>query len=136
MTIAKRPAAYIGGPAGSDDGALAERQAMAQAARQRGWPAPAIYADDGPPQVGGSGPALGRLEAAVIAGRHDGLHAVRRNRQLCPALAKGGPDASARPAGSAAPREAGSVTLRAQRRGPAPAPSLGRSAAGRPYRRV
>ena len=72
MTIAKRPAAYIGGPVGSGQGVLAERQAMAQAARQRGWPAPAIYAD-GTRQVGGSGPALARLEAAVIAGRHDGL---------------------------------------------------------------
>ena len=74
MTIAKRPAAYIGSPARSDDGVLAEQQALAHAARQRGWPAPAIYADDdGARQVGGCGPALGKLEAAIIAGRHDGL---------------------------------------------------------------
>ena len=74
MTIAKRPAAYIGGPADSDQGVLADRQAMAQAARQRGWPAPAIYADDdGTRPANGSGPALDRLEAAIIAGRHDGL---------------------------------------------------------------
>ena len=74
MTIAKRPAAYIGGPAGSDQGVLADRQAMAQAARQRGWPAPAVYADDdGTRQADGCGPALDRLEAAIIAGRHDGL---------------------------------------------------------------
>ncbi|HTP15366.1 MAG TPA: recombinase family protein [Streptosporangiaceae bacterium] len=126
MTMAERPAAYIGGPSCSDDGVLADRQAMAQAARQRGWPAPAIYADDGPGQAGRPGPALGRLEAAVIAGRHDGLlvavpgtlgnpaplmrllsHCTRHGVTVSfvPPLAAGCPNASARTAVSAGCRK-------------------------------
>jgi hypothetical protein len=45
---------------------------MAQAARQRGWPEPVMYADQ-PDPAGGPGPALGQLEAAIAAGRHDAL---------------------------------------------------------------
>jgi hypothetical protein len=45
---------------------------MAQAARQRGWPAPVMYADR-PDGAGEPGSALGRLEAAIAAGRHDAL---------------------------------------------------------------
>jgi hypothetical protein len=73
MTSPRRPAAYI--PlGGSDPGALPRRQAVAQAARQRGWPVPAIYAEDsGASLAAGSGPALERLSAAIAAGRHDVL---------------------------------------------------------------
>lgn len=67
MTFARRPAAYI--PAAAEPGALVSEQTMAKAARQRGWPAPEMYAD-GP---GEPGPAIGRLEAAITAGRHDAL---------------------------------------------------------------
>jgi len=70
VTFPRRPAAYI--PAASEPGALVTEQAMAQAARQRGWPAPEMYAD-GPSAAGEPGPALRRLEAAITAGRHDGL---------------------------------------------------------------
>jgi hypothetical protein len=69
VTFPRRPAAYI--PA-AEPGALVSEQAMAKAARQRGWPAPEIYAD-GLGAAGEPGPALRRLEAAITAGRHDAL---------------------------------------------------------------
>ena len=62
MTVSRRPAAYLRACPGLD------RQAMSRAARQRGWPAPAIYSDDGSVV-----PALDRLTAAVSAGRHDAV---------------------------------------------------------------
>jgi len=70
MTEARRPAAFIRAVPGSATGATArERQAVADAARQRGWPAPTVYVDDdGPDDT-----ALMRLEAAIVAGRHDVL---------------------------------------------------------------
>jgi hypothetical protein len=71
VTFPRRPAAYIPAAA-SEPGALVSERAMAQAARQRGWPAPEIYAD-GPSAAGEPGPALRRLEAAITAGRHDAL---------------------------------------------------------------
>ena len=70
MTFPRRPAAYI--PAAAEPGALVSEQTMAKAARQRGWPAPEMYADT-PGAAGEPGPALARLEAAITAGRHDGL---------------------------------------------------------------
>ncbi|HUK69581.1 MAG TPA: hypothetical protein VLW50_12660 [Streptosporangiaceae bacterium] len=74
MTAPKRPAAYIRTAAGSDAGALTrEHQAVTEAARQRGWPAPTVYADDGPDLADRYGKALDRLEAAIVAGRHDAL---------------------------------------------------------------
>jgi hypothetical protein len=46
--------------------------ALAEAAVSRGWPVPTIYCD-GPGMAAGAGLAVGRLEAAVCRGRHDGL---------------------------------------------------------------
>jgi len=69
-----RPAAYIRADPGADADALAgARQAVSQTARQRGWPEPVIYTDEGLGPAGSSSPALDRLAAAVIAGRHDAL---------------------------------------------------------------
>jgi hypothetical protein len=70
MTEARRPAAFIRAVPGSGSGATGrEREAVADAARQRGWPAPTVYAgEDGPDDT-----ALARLEAAIVAGRHDVL---------------------------------------------------------------
>jgi hypothetical protein len=67
MTSPQHPAAYIRIP-----GAWA-RHTMMQEARQRGWPAPEIYAEDERAADGSYGPALHRLEAAIVAGRHDAL---------------------------------------------------------------
>jgi hypothetical protein len=67
MTVPRRPAAYVRIP-----GAWA-RHAMTDAARERGWPAPTIYAEDDSGAAGSYGPALDRLEAAIVAGRHDAL---------------------------------------------------------------
>ena len=69
-----RPAAYI--RLALRPGALAparQRDAIAEVARQRGWPEPAVYADDGPVLADGYGPALDRLIAAIEAGRHDAV---------------------------------------------------------------
>jgi len=71
MTEPRRPAALIcAAPGSGPDAMTRERQAVTEAARQRGWPAPAVYADEEP---GPAGPALRRLEAAIVAGRHDAL---------------------------------------------------------------
>jgi hypothetical protein len=125
VTFPRRPAAYIPAAA-SEPGALVSEQAMAQAARQRGWPAPAMYAD-GPDAPGQPGPALLQLEAAITAGRHDGLliplprtlgdpaplmrllsrctqHGVAVSLVLPPAA--DGPDLSPRPAAAPAPAPA------------------------------
>jgi hypothetical protein len=74
MTEPRRPAAFIRAGPGSGAGATArERQAVADAARQRGWPAPVVYADDDQGRPGSDDTALARLEAAIVAGRHDAL---------------------------------------------------------------
>jgi hypothetical protein len=74
MTQPRRPAAYLCAAPGSPPGTLArEHQAVAEAARQRGWLPPPIYLDEGPAVAGRPGPALARLVAAVSAGRHDAL---------------------------------------------------------------
>jgi len=74
MTQPRRPAAYLCAAPGSPPGTLAgERRAVAEAARQRGWLQPAIYADAGHGRDGRPGPALVELEAAVSAGRHDAV---------------------------------------------------------------
>jgi hypothetical protein len=67
MSPARRPAAYIPGAAPHD------REALALATRQRGWPAPVVYADDEPGASGHDVSALNRLETAISAGRHDAL---------------------------------------------------------------
>jgi hypothetical protein len=46
--------------------------AMAEAAARRGWPVPTLYCD-GPGMAAGAGLAVGRLQAAVGRGCHDGL---------------------------------------------------------------
>jgi hypothetical protein len=67
MTSPRHPAAYIRIP-----GAWA-RHTMMQEAAKRAWSAPEIYAEDEPAADGSYGPALHRLEAAIVAGRHDAL---------------------------------------------------------------
>lgn len=51
---------------------VADWQPVLEAAAQRGWPAPVVYVA-GAGAGRGRGVVLGRLEAAVSAGRHDGL---------------------------------------------------------------
>ncbi len=67
-----RPAAYIRivsrpGERPSDR----QREAIIEVARDRGWPEPVVYADDGQATADGYGPALSTLSAAIGAGRHD-----------------------------------------------------------------
>lgn len=67
-----RPAAYI--RAARDAADLAhQRQAVADGAAQRGWPAPCIYLERRADVAAGRAPALAALAAAVEAGRHDAL---------------------------------------------------------------
>jgi DNA invertase Pin-like site-specific DNA recombinase len=75
MTVPRRPAAYLCGAQASDMGALTLCQhALAEAASQRGWPVPELYADeDDPGRPYGASPALDRLITAISAGRHDAL---------------------------------------------------------------
>jgi hypothetical protein len=58
------PAAYVRRPT--------DWPALAEAAARRGWPVPMIYCD-GPGTAADAGLALGRLQAAVTRGCHDGL---------------------------------------------------------------
>jgi hypothetical protein len=58
------PAAYARG--------AGDWPAMAEAAARRGWPVPMLYCD-GPGMAAGAGLAVGRLQAAVDRGCHDGL---------------------------------------------------------------
>jgi hypothetical protein len=67
MTSPQHPAAYIRIPSAW------ARHTMMQEARQRGWSIPEIYAEDERASDGSYGPALHRLEAAIVAGRHDAL---------------------------------------------------------------
>jgi Resolvase, N terminal domain len=67
-----RPAAYIRSAFGDDADLARHHEAVAEGARQRGWPPPVVYAED-PSLAEGYGPALARLEAAIEAGRHDAL---------------------------------------------------------------
>ncbi len=67
MASPKQPAAY------TRCGGAADRRALAQAADQRGWPAPALYADAALLPAGRYGPALDQIAAAVISGCHDAL---------------------------------------------------------------
>src|SRR6266567_520895 len=74
MSVPIRPAAYIridsrpGAPP-----APRQREAFIEVARQRGWPEPAVYADEGSALADGDGPGLATLSAAVGAGRHDAV---------------------------------------------------------------
>ncbi len=74
MTEPRHPAAYIRAAPGADASALArQHRAVAETAQQRGWPAPVVYVDDDPGPADLRGSALARLEAAIVAGRHDAL---------------------------------------------------------------
>jgi Resolvase, N terminal domain len=72
MRMPIRPAAYI--RIVSRPGAqppARQREAIIEVARDRGWPEPVVYADDGRATADGYGPALAMLSAAIGAGRHD-----------------------------------------------------------------
>jgi hypothetical protein len=64
VVVPLHPAAYV-----RDVG---DWQPLLEAAAQRGWPVPLVYAAGAGTERGRAG-VLRRLEAAVRAGRHDGL---------------------------------------------------------------
>ena len=67
-----RRAAYI--HAAPDEAGLdRQREAVAEGARQCGWPPPAVYAKDAAELADGCAPALARLEAAIEISGHDAL---------------------------------------------------------------
>ncbi len=74
MRVPARPAAYL--RVATQRTALPparQREAVIEAARQRGWPEPVVYADDGPALADGHAPGLAMLSAAIGAGRHDAV---------------------------------------------------------------
>ena len=73
MTGRARPAAYIRAGCGDQDALTRQRDAVADGSRQRGWPLPAVYAEDDADLAAGHAPELARLAAAIKAGRHDAL---------------------------------------------------------------
>jgi hypothetical protein len=74
-SIPARPAVYIrdrDATATDDAGITALRDALAREVQDKlGWPAPAVYADAGPP-----GSQKAALAGAITAGRHDGVFAA------------------------------------------------------------
>ncbi len=68
LTSPAHPAAYLCRTPGMP--LAVRRQELVLAARQRGWPAPAVYCEQ---ESAEDGPALHQLEAAIAAGRHDAL---------------------------------------------------------------
>jgi hypothetical protein len=87
MTNPERPAAYICAVGSGPDAQSAQQRVIAEHARQRGWPAPTIYAepgdepaaddhadpDSGPEPGTGAGTELAALIAAISTGRHDAV---------------------------------------------------------------
>ena len=67
------PAAYIRAARGGDPDLARQHEAVADGARQRGWPPPTVYAEDESDLADGRAPALTRLHTAIEAGRHDAL---------------------------------------------------------------
>lgn len=72
-TDRSRPAAYVRATSGHGADMARHRDAVAEGARQRGWPAPTVYAEDEADLADGRAPALSSLEAAIEVGRHDAL---------------------------------------------------------------
>ena len=72
MQDRSRPAAYIRAGRGHADLAR-NREAVAEGARQRGWPRPTLYIEKPADVDRGRAPALARLESAIEVGRHDAL---------------------------------------------------------------
>jgi Resolvase, N terminal domain len=68
-----RPAAYVRATPGHDTDLARHRAAATEGTRQRGWPPPVIYTENGIDLAAGHAPALASLEAAIEAGRHDAL---------------------------------------------------------------
>src|ERR1022692_2323015 len=68
-----RAACLHAGPDARPPALTRQRQAIAESARQRGWPAPAIYAGEGTGPAGSGAPAPATLSAAIGAGRHDAV---------------------------------------------------------------
>jgi hypothetical protein len=69
-----RPAAYIRIVSGPGAPAPArQRDVIIEAARERSWPDPVVYADEGPVPAEGLGPALASLSEIIGTGRHDAV---------------------------------------------------------------
>jgi hypothetical protein len=74
-TVPARPAAYVrvaDAAAADDPDVTQQRELVVGAARGLGWPAPAVYADAGPP-----GGQYAALAEAITAGRHDAVIVAR-----------------------------------------------------------
>jgi hypothetical protein len=73
VTASRRPAAYLRSMHGDTASLTRQQHAIAEGARQRGWPDPVIYAEEIEAGAEDAAPVLRKLEAAVTAGRHDAL---------------------------------------------------------------
>ena len=71
MDLRRCPAAYVLLGSGGDSTGLAHAaRAVSERASQRGWPDSQLYVDHAPGTSEPGGPALARLLAAVLQGRH------------------------------------------------------------------
>jgi DNA invertase Pin-like site-specific DNA recombinase len=74
--LPERPAAYVrvvGARNARDPHVRDQLQAVLAAARQRGWPQPAVYTEIGLPGWHRPGSVLGRLAGYLASGRHDAI---------------------------------------------------------------
>ena|SRR5579863_9333388 len=88
MTETKHPAAYARtGPDRGQATIAAQRSAVLDLIRAKGWPEPTVYLDEDRPEVTSDGEtALAALAAAINAGRHDAVLLVGpRLIRGCPA---------------------------------------------------
>ena len=76
MSLPRRPAVYIrvvGARNVRDPHVLDQSRAVLAAARQRGWPQPAVYVEIGLPGWRRSGSVLDQLAGYLASGRHDAI---------------------------------------------------------------
>jgi len=72
MLDRSRPAAYVRAARGDTD-LIRHREAVAEGAKQRGWPRPTLYIEKPADVDRGRAPALARLVSAIEVGSHDAL---------------------------------------------------------------
>jgi hypothetical protein len=73
MDLHARPAAYLRAAPGRSARLARQHQAVQEGIRQRGWPAPELYIEQLTDRVQTGGPALARLQTAIVRGCHNGL---------------------------------------------------------------
>jgi hypothetical protein len=73
MVLDARPAAYLRAIPGGSARLARQYEGIREGIRQRGWPAPELYVEQLADRSQAGGPALARLQTAIVRGCHHGL---------------------------------------------------------------